>query len=291
VRSDRYIIRSDDLNQSTLSAPDLDENFLMMRAEYVHDNTIAPTTNIWQGLRYKGWFELYNRMGGSYSGRGRSATSKLTFNVGFDARHYYPIYRNLIWAVRAAGDFSWGNNKFIYYLGGTDGWLMLGNNAVERNGTIKERYFNTANKPALDQTYVYESLAVNMRGFTQNAANGNNALVINSEIRFPVLSTLLNRPVNNSFLRNFQLVQFFDLGTAWNGQYNKLARPSITYSEENNPLSVVIKAPGVGPFLGSYGFGARTTLLGYFFRADAGWPMNGFFKDKPVWHFSLGLDF
>lgn len=291
IRSDRYIIRSDDRYPFTLSAPDPDENFLMMRAEYVHDNTIAPATNIWHGLRYKGWFELYNRMGGTFSGGGRSATGKLTFNVGFDARHYYPIYRNLIWAVRAAGDFSWGNNKFIYYLGGTDGWLMLGNNAVERNGAIKERYFNTANKPALDQTYVYESLAVNMRGFTQNAANGNNALVINSEIRFPVLATLLNRPVNNSFLRNFQLVQFIDLGTAWNGQYNKLARPSITYSEENNPLSVVIKAPGVGPFLGSYGFGARTTLLGYFFRADAGWPMNGFFKDKPVWHFSLGLDF
>ncbi|MFN5333993.1 MAG: hypothetical protein ACK5BV_02245 [Bacteroidota bacterium] len=293
VRSDRYIIRTDDINFQSLTLPDLDEHFLMLRAEFVHDNTIAPASNIWNGLRGKGWFELYNRLGGSYTGgtNGRSTKGKLTFNIGFDVRHYMPLYRNIIWAVRTAGDFSWGNNKFIYYLGGTDGWLMLGNNRVVRDGVEKERYFNTSNRPALDETYVYESLAVNMRGFTQNAANGNNAFVINSEIRVPVFSTFLNRPVNNSFLRNFQIIQFVDLGTAWNGKYNNLARPEITYSLPENPLTVVIKAPGIGPFLGSYGFGARTTLLGYFIRFDAGWQMNGFFKNKPIMHVSLGFDF
>ena len=29
-------------------------------------------------------------------------------NVGFDARNYLKIYRNFIWAVRGAGDFSFG---------------------------------------------------------------------------------------------------------------------------------------------------------------------------------------
>jgi outer membrane protein assembly factor BamA len=132
---------------------------------------------------------------------------------------------------------------------------------------------------------------VNLRGFTQNAANGNNSVVINSEIRVPVFSTFLNRPVNNAFLRNFQIVQFVDLGSAWNGKYNQLSRPDITYSIPENPVTVIIKAPGVGPFLGSYGFGARTTLLGYFLRFDAGWQMNNFFKNKPLMHFSLGFDF
>jgi len=32
-------------------------------------------------------------------------------NFGFDARNYYPIYRNFIWAVRAAGDFFMGQSK------------------------------------------------------------------------------------------------------------------------------------------------------------------------------------
>ncbi len=56
-----------------------------------------------------------------------------------------------------------------------------------------------------------------MRGFPQNVANGNNAVVINSEFRLPVFSTLFNKPINNAFLRNFQLLQFIDLGSAWNG--------------------------------------------------------------------------
>lgn len=290
IRRDVYVVKSDDAIPGSLAEPDYDENFAMGRVEFVHDNTINPVTNIWHGFRAKGWVEMFNRLGGNYSER----PGDLTFNFGFDARHYLRIYRNFIWAVRGAADVSWGDNKFIYYLGGTDGWLMFGSNTVTRNGVTKERYFNTANKPAQDQSYVYESLAVNLRGFTQNAANGNNALVINSELRLPVFTTFFNKPINNAFLRNFQLTQFIDLGTAWNGRYDKIGRPEVTYTDISNPsspVSVTIKAPGIGPFLGSYGFGARSTLLGYFIRYDAGWQMNGFFKGKPIMHVSLGLDF
>ena len=289
IRRDAYNVKADEQFPGSLQEPDYDENFAMARAEFVHDNTINPVSNIWHGFRAKGWVEMFNRLGGNFSER----PGDLTFNFGFDARHYLRIYRNFIWAVRGAADVSWGDNKFIYYLGGTDGWLMLGNNDVVRNGVPKQRYFNTSNRPAPDQSYVYESLAVNLRGFTQNAANGNNAVVINSELRLPVFSTFFNRPVNNAFLRNFQLVQFIDLGTAWNGRYDKIGRPEVTYSTNDpfNPVTVVIKAPGIGPFLGSYGFGARSTLLGYFLRFDAGWQMNGFFKGTPVMHVSLGFDF
>ncbi len=105
----------------------------------------------------------------------------------------------------------------------------------------------------------------------------------------PVFSTLLNRPINNALLRNFQLVQFFDLGTAWNGAFDKIERPSVIYSEP--PVTVKIKAGGIGPFVGGYGFGARSTLLGYFLRVDAAWELNGLFRGKPMWYFALGLDF
>ena len=59
----------------------------------------------------------------------------------------------------------------------------------------------------------------------------------------------------------------------------------------NPPLQVKIKAGGLGPFAGGYGFGARSTLLGYFVKFDAGWPMTGFFKGSPILYVSLGLDF
>ena len=95
--------------------------------------------------------------------------------------------------------------------------------------------------------------------------------------------------MNWAFIRNFQVVQFFDLGAAWNGKYDKIERPGVVYP--GNPVSVKIKAGGIGPFAGGYGFGARSTLLGYFLRVDAAWEMNGFFKGKPMWYFALGVDF
>ena len=149
--------------------------------------------------------------------------------------------------------------------------------------------FNNNNTPAPDSYYTFQTLAVNMRGFNQNVSNGNNNVVLNSEFRLPVFTTLFSRPINNAFLRNFQLVQFFDLGSAWNGSYNSLKRPSVIVGDP--PVQIISRVGGLGPFAGGYGFGARSTLLGYFLRFDAGWPMTGFFNSKPVLAVSLGLDF
>lgn len=273
MRNDKYVKLANDKFTESLTKEDDFSRYGLLHVEYVYDNAINKTLNIWNGLRYKIYFDWNSRI---KNNKGDNE-HPYTMNVGFDARHYYPIYRNLIWALRAAGDFSWGPEKFIYYLGGVDNWLFP--------------KFNDANRPAPDNEYAFQSLAVNMRGFKQNTANGNNNLVINSEIRLPVFTTLFNKPINNALLRNFQLIQFFDLGTAWNGAYNKIERPSVIYSVPGQPYSVRIKAGGIGPLVGSYGFGARSTLLGYFLRLDAGWEMNGFFRGKPMLHFAMGLDF
>ncbi len=284
-RRDKYVRVAQDFTPGSLTAPDTKISYALAHIEFVHDDAITPATNIWYGLRFKVYTdidaEILNKTGDI-----KNQNHPLTFNAGFDGRYYLPLYRNIIWAVRAAGDFSWGNNEMIYYLGGVDNWLMFGSNQ-KTNGTY--RYFNPANRPNPNANYAFQSLAVNLRGFIQNVANGNNALVINSEVRAPVFSSLINKPINNALIRNFQLVQFFDLGTAWNGAYNKLSRPSISYN--NPPISVNIKAGGIGPFAGGYGFGARSTLLGYFIRFDAGWEMKGFFRGKPKLYLALGLDF
>ncbi|HEX5024461.1 MAG TPA: hypothetical protein VFV68_04280 [Agriterribacter sp.] len=270
LRTDRVTLKTNANYppEYALAIKDSVRNSILTHFEYVHDNTINPTLNIWNGLRYKIYTDINSELAKTKEG-------KLTFNVGTDIRYYYPIYRNFIWAARGAVDISWGSQKILYYLGGTDSWMWP--------------KFNNTNQPAPDQTYAYQSLAVNLRGYRQNAANGNNAVVINSEFRLPVFTTFLSRPINNAFLRNFQLVQFIDLGTAWNGAYDNISRPSATYGYP--PVQVTFENNGVGPFVGGYGFGARSTILGYFLRLDTGWPMNGFFKGKPVWYFSMGLDF
>jgi hypothetical protein len=267
-RFDKLVVTSRD--RLSLELPDIKSSYGQVSLEYVYDNTLNPVTNIWTGLRYKIFADWFTQLSdvGTHEG-------KFLFNAGFDARHYLPIYRNVIWAMRTAGDFSWGSQKVIYYLGGVDNWFSP--------------KFNDANKPDPDIDYTYQSLAVNLRGFKQNVANGNNALVINSEIRVPVFSTFFNKPINNAFLRNFQLVQFFDLGAAWNGKFDGIERPSVVYGQP--PVTVRLQAGGIGPFAGGYGFGARSTLLGYFLRVDAAWEMNRFFSGKPMWHFAMGLDF
>lgn len=284
LRADRILVSA--VDQLSAIVEDSKKLYSVSSAEFVYDNTLNPAMNIMDGFRAKVFFDYYKLVSKT------TLTEKpSTFNAGFDARYYYPIYRNFIWAGRAAGDFSFGNQKMIYYLGGVDGWLMFGDNGkYDKNGNlIKERFFNSGNTPDQSQNYAFQSLAVNMRGFIQNVANGNNALVINSEFRLPVVSTLFDKQVNNAFLNNFQLVQFFDLGTAWSGDIKNIKRPEMVYGSD--PVSVKVKAGGLGPFAGGYGFGARSTLLGYFIKFDAGWQMNGFFKGKPVLYLALGLDF
>ena len=269
-RFDKLSLNARDL--TSLKAPDFKNTYGQLSLEYVHDDAITPALNIWKGLRYKifaDWFTQLDKVS--------STDGRYIFNVGFDARHYLPIYRNIIWAMRGAGDFSWGNQKVIYYVGGVDNWFSP--------------KFNEANKPTRTD-YAYQSLALNLRGFKQNVANGNNAVTINSEIRVPVFATFLNRPINNALIRNFQIIQFFDLGTAWDGKFTKLERPNVIYSNPSDPfLNVKIKTGGIGPFAGGYGFGARSTLLGYFLRVDAAWEMNAFFRGKPMWYVAMGVDF
>jgi len=276
VRFDRVLVKA--VDPISLKTEDENLEYANLRAEYIYDNSLLKTKNIYNGLRWKVYAEAIAGLQKSQLQPTDAPARQFTFNVGGDARYYIPIHRNFIWALRGAMDISWGNQKLIYYLGGADNWISP--------------KFNNANQPDPTQRYVYQSLAVNMRGFQQNVSNGNSAVVMNSELRLPVVSTFFNKPVNNAFLRNFQLVQFIDLGTAWEGTFSEIRRPSVRYSSDpNNPVIVDMKAGGVGPFAGGYGFGARSTLLGYFLKVDAGWPMSGLFTGKPIWYFAMGFDF
>src|SRR6202008_4972246 len=98
----------------------------------------------------------------------------LTF--GFDVRDYRKIHRDLIWANRLAGASSWGSDRLIYYMGGVDNWL----------NPQFDRSINIMNP---DQ-YQFQTLATNMRGFKQNIRNGNNFVVLNSELRWPIFKYL-----------------------------------------------------------------------------------------------------
>lgn len=280
IRTDKLVMQA--VDKPSLINKDYKETYALMRLEYVYDNTINPAINIWNGTRYKiygetnaqltngGLNELFN------PGLSAAAQGRFTYNMGVDIRHYTKIYRNFIWATRFAMDMSWGTRKLLYYLGGIDNWL---------NPQI-----NTRNPVNLTENYAFQTLAGNLRGYKQNARNGNNVMLLNTELRLPVFATFIDKPINSAFLRNFQVTSFIDIGTAWNKKLSFKDANYTTY-DDGQGITTRIKEGFLGPFVGGYGFGARTTIAGYFLRADAGWPAVAFFRGSPIWYFGMGVDF
>ena len=267
-RTDRFVTLA--MDPVSLTAPDFLKTYGEFHLEYVYDNTINPATNIWNGTRYKVYGEIFPQINTA------NKNGEFTFNAGFDARHYVKIYKNFIWATRVAGDFSFGTQKVIYYLGGVDNWLF-------------PKYDNST---PIDytQNYAFQTLSENLRGYDQNIKNGNRSLLLNTELRLPIFATFIDQPINSNFIRNFQITSFADVGTAWS---NKLSSKddNYTYYGFGGPVIIREKNGVLGPFVGGYGFGARSTLLGYFLRLDAAWPMTGFFHGKPELYLAMGVDF
>jgi hypothetical protein len=258
------------IDDATLFAPDVKENWVSARLEFVHDNSKEIQTNIYNGYRYKIFAEYF------YNANEKKSN---LYNIGFDIRHYQKVYRNIIWANRFAGASSFGQKKILYFLGGVDTWL----NPKQAN------YIPIAN-----DNYGFMTPVTNLRGLPQYIRNGNNYLLYNSELRIPLFSFFAKKPLKSAFLRDFQLVGFFDAGIAYNfanpfNKENAVSKEVVT--PDNNPVIVTINYYR-NPFVFGTGGGVRTNLLGYFIRLDAGFGYNGLeFSRKPVWYFSLSKDF
>ncbi len=268
--------RLDEIIQLTRDAASREEptkyqDYLIGRLAYVYDNTRKIGVNLYSGLRYRVFGEYYRNLYKSETG---------LYTAGFDLRNYTVIHKNFIWANRAAYGTSFGPEKLIYIMGGTD-------------NSFSNRVNTTT--PIADENYIFQTLATNMRGFYQNIRNGNNFAVINSELRLPVFSYLMNRPIKSDFIKNFMLVGFGDIGTAWNGsspwdRENAINTREVPFGPTGGSSNVILDSQK-NPIVGSYGIGARTRLFGYYLRFDWAWPVeDGLILDNQF-TFSLGLDF
>ncbi|HTN16153.1 MAG TPA: hypothetical protein VL092_00625 [Chitinophagaceae bacterium] len=249
----------------TLIFPSSRKYWTMSRVEYIFDNSKLITTNIRNGLRYKVFAEYMLQM---------NDKGGAVYNFGFDARNYFKIYKNLIWAFRLAGAHSGGKQKILYFMGGVDNWLNYQN--------------ATPQTPVGQETFGFQTVSNNLRGYRQNARNGNSYALANSEFRFPILTGLIRRPIQSKLLRSIQLVAFTDAGMAWNGLFPTDKNMSKTLTLSQQPVSVTINYPSESLSIG-YGMGMRMALSGYQFRIDAAWNKNG--SPKPILYLSLGTDF
>jgi hypothetical protein len=252
---------------------DVKENWSFLKLEFVHDNSKELQLNIMNGFRYKFYTEFF---------RNWTAPKAIFSPLDMTSGTIPPFIRTSSGPNRLAGATSFGQSKVVYFLGGVDSWL---NPRFDNNIPVS----NTVN-------YAFQAQATNMRGFSQNIRNGNSYTVLNSEIRFPFVSYFISKPIKSAFIRNMQLVGFFDIGAAYKG---------LTPFDEDNPFSNEQVTPGPtqtpvvvnvnyyrNPTIMGTGVGFRTTLLGYFIRMDAAWGIDGgLVSKKPQWLFSFSKDF
>ncbi len=277
LRLDKNLILASDT--ISLNNNDVNEQRFSLQLEYIFDNTSKIGVNTYIGNRSKVFIKGYNKMNIKLNTPSAFNLSKGMFAViGFDSRQYFKVLGKSILAFRLSGQTSFGAESNLYFLGGMENWIFSHNDDL-------------VPLPANDR-YAYRILVANMRGFGYNARNGSSYILSNNEIRIPVFQYLFGNRIKKSFLRDFQITGFFDLGTAWRGLSPfSDDNPSNTRTIEVPPSIKIKLRYYADPMLAGYGFGIRTTLLGYFLKFDYAWGIETRKIQKPVFYFTMGYDF
>ncbi|HKK88352.1 MAG TPA: hypothetical protein VJ917_05850, partial [Saprospiraceae bacterium] len=155
-RMDDFIVRS--VNDKTLPIDNRQEQRLGARLEYVYDNTYDIDINLMGGLRYRVFVETIKKMFIDYRGDlSYSGTEGFSTIIGADFRYYLPVLRHSVLALRGASAISAGQEKVLFYLGGSRNWLV-------------PQFDNSI--PLPEDQFSFYSLASNVRGFQYNSRNG-----------------------------------------------------------------------------------------------------------------------
>ncbi|MCE7041637.1 outer membrane protein assembly factor [Dyadobacter sp. CY312] len=261
-----------------LQNPDLTSNYGGLRSEYVFDNTKVNGMNMMEGTRFKIRFDMQAGL----------TSSNESFNrLSLDFRHYQKIHRDLILAIRASGSHSAGKAPKQNIMGGMENWIGNKKDGRAQNDAL-------AFGPGVDNRDIFfADFATNLRGFNLNRLSGTSYMLLNAELRIPLIKYLYRGSITSSFLRNFQVVGFGDIGTAWTGKG--------PFSENSSLNTTIIGADGdtyratvttyKNPYLSGYGVGARTTLFGFYVKFDYAWGVDNGSTNKAIPYFTLGYDF
>jgi len=277
VRGDRITQLSTE--RPTLEQPSQSEQRVGLRLEYVFDNTLDVSMNIKNGARYKIYGALVKKFDLEvFDGFGLDFNEGFMGILGIDARHYQRLLKHSVFATRIAAASSFGSESMLYLLGGVDNWLFPSNN-------------ESIPFPQGRDDIAFKALASPMRGFRVNIRNGSSYAVANTELRMPVFRYLFPRSRSN-LIRNFQVVGFFDVGTAWEGPtpFSDENPLNTTFFERSDQVEVKVNFFR-DPIVAGYGIGARAPLFGYFLRVDYAWGIETRKVQDPILYFALGMDF
>ncbi|MBV6646796.1 MAG: translocation protein TolB [Cyclobacteriaceae bacterium] len=244
----------------------------------VFDNTIERGFNILQGTRGQVEFKHMEAI---------SQKQKSFSSLKVDLRHYQKVHREITLATRFFFGHSFGANPQSYLLGGVPNWLFR--QIRNHQGTDPLEFSNSRDNSGI----LFNEFVTNLRGYDYSELFGTNAMLFNAELRFPIFRYFTRGPISSNFFRNFQLIGFYDIGSAWTGKppfTRENSVNTVTYESEGSPFKGEI-ANFRNPWLASYGAGLRTVLMSYYVKVDVARPISDFeAKDTRV-QVSVGLDF
>ena len=250
-----------------ISVPTEKVSTVLPELSYTYDNVLwgfrwgilAPVN----GSRYNILF----RMSPNYNKNSRDFR---TFQ--FDYRRYLMLSPKYQFALRGTAGVSFGQNSQQFFLGGMDNWINRKFRGGKRIDRIDDVFFSEFVTP-LRGAFYYDRI-------------GDRFFLANMEFRFPLIEYLkLGFPPISLF--NIRGVAFYDIGSAWynrSGDWWSLS--DFRGTRKNEFGQAVFK-----DLISGYGLGARVYFLGFLVRFDVAWPFDLRSSGRPVYYWSLGLDF
>lgn len=249
------------------------------KTEIVYDNSVSTGMNLMEGSRGKISFTHHQGL----------SDQRLSFSrASIDLRHYQKVYREIVFAVRGFAGTFFGASPKVFLLGGMNNWLF---NQTERGGNDGTGLANPLGYQGETQDILFVEYATNLRGFDYATLFGNSVMLMNAELRVPLIRALTNGPIASNFFRNLQFTAFYDVGTSWSGPPPFTSETSVSYNViKDGPFEAHIKNY-INPWLYSYGVGARTVVFSYYVKFDFAWPVENYKVGKPRAYLTLGFDF
>ncbi|MEL0008416.1 MAG: hypothetical protein VW741_00950 [Flammeovirgaceae bacterium] len=238
------------------------------------DNTNKLQSNLEEGTRIE--FTFKNHI----------SKNKNFKNLILDISHHQPVTDDIVLSSRLFYGNSFGENPNKYLLGGVNNSLInnIDNKGINDPLLISNGYNN--------YNYIFGEY-IDLRGYNFNKFDGYKVLVLNSELRAPVVKALAGGSVSSSFLNSLQIAGFFDLGSSWN--------INSPFSSKSDVNTWIIKEPGSvfqaeienskNPWLASYGLSIRSFISDYYVKIDLAKPIEDYQIKSTKFHISFGYSF
>lgn len=259
----------------------LDINYAGGKAEFVYDRTEPMGLYSFTGLKAKVGYMHY---------QGLNHADRSFSNFYLDLRNYQKIHKNIILASKLYLGSFMGKNPQSYLVGGMDNWLF---NQFYNPPSNRPEPSPVRNPTGAENSNILFADFVDLRGYDYDEIRGRNVITFTTELRIPLFSYLTRGNITSNFVRNFQLVGFYDIGSAWND--------FAPWERVNDQNTEVISTPGSpfvvvlnnfnNPWLQSYGAGLRTVLMNYYVKFDAARPIRNYETENLKFYFTLGYNF